>query len=734
MMHRLPAELRARLRALFRRTAVERELDEELHFHLEQETAKYVRAGVPPVEAERRARAAFGGVSRIKDDARDARGVALLESLAQDLRYAVRGLRNSPAFTIGVVITLGLGLGANAAMFGVVDRLLLRPPAELRDPAHVHRVYLHSTVAREHRVDRNVQFPRYRDFAALSRTVSAVAAFQPRTLAVGSGADVEQLQVTVASASYFDFFDARPLLGRFFGPADDSVPAGAPVAVLGYAYWQTHFGGRPDVLGEKLQVDRSAVTIIGVAPRHFVGLGDGGEPALFLPATTLAYAMRRDRYVNSYGWSWLELMVRRRDGVTVSQAEADLTHAYEESWRREAAASGDTPDVEAGQPTVELAPVQLARGPDAGIDAKVIRWVAGVSAIVLLIACANVANLLLARALARRREIAMRLALGVSRGRLVRQLLTETLLLSLLGGAAGLLIAQWGAAWLRRMFLPVDTATAVLADPRTLLFAAFATTVVALLTAILPAIQSGRISLAPALRGGGRESQYRRSRARTVLLVVQAALSVVLLVGAGLFVLSLRHARGYPLGYEPASLLYASINRRGTDSRRRREQGARDASARRSARDPGRTWRDGRGVGPLLELRGARTVGGRRGFGADARELPPAGRLARVLHDHGHAHRGRPSVRRSRSRRRAAGGRREHRHGEGALARPRCRGTVPQDQRPRRTVYDGDRCIRGRALQLAGRQPRVQLLRARRAVRRLPRRATRQRPDGSRER
>ena len=565
MLHRLPSEIRTRLRALFRRDAVERELDDELRFHIEHETEKHVRAGVLRAEAERRARAAFGGVDRIKDDTRDARGVALLESLAQDLRYAGRGLRNRPAFTLGIAITLGLGIGVNAAMFGVIDRLLFRAPDGLRDPDRVHRVYLRSTIAREERIDRNLQYARYRDLDSLSHTIDGVAAFQARTLAVGNGADAEELRVTVVSGSFFRFFDAHAALGRLIGPADDSVPTGAPVTVLGYRYWQTRYGGRRNVIGEQLQVDRGTMTIVGIAPKHFAGIGDGAEPALFVPVTSYAYSMRKARYVESYGWSWIEMIARRRPGATVAEAEADLTHAYRQSWRRQEAASQDGADVAAAQPRVELAPVQLARGPDAGVDARVVRWVGGVALVVLLIACANVANLLLARALSRRREIALRLALGVTRGRLVRQLMAESLLLALFGGVIGLLVAQWGTAWLRRMFLPAGTVVPVIGDARTLLFAGAATLVVALLTALVPAAQSGRLALAAALRGGAREGAYRRSRARTALLVVQAALSVVLLVGAGLFVLSLRNARGYPLGYQPEALLYTSVNRRGTD-------------------------------------------------------------------------------------------------------------------------------------------------------------------------
>ncbi len=226
-----------------------------------------------------------------------------------------------------------------------------------------------------------------------------------------------------------------------------------------------------------------------------------------------------------------------------------------------------TPDgaaVEVARPRIELGPVQLQRGPEAGRDAAVVAWIGGVALIVLLIACANVANLLLSRALTRRREVAMRLALGVSRARLMRQLLTESLVLSIAGGAVGLLIAQWGGTVLRGLFLPDDARGAVLTDPRTLGFGAILTVGVALLTGLAPAMHAGRADVAASLKAGAREGTYQRSRLRRLLLVAQATLSVVLLVGAGLFVRSLQHVRGFRLGYDVEPVLFASGAMRGT--------------------------------------------------------------------------------------------------------------------------------------------------------------------------
>jgi predicted permease len=562
-MNRLLSELRYRLRALFHRGDMERELDAELRFHVDKEAEKLVREGMARDEALRRARLTFGGVDRIKDDTRDARGVSLIETTLQDLRYTLRSLRASKAFTAGVVLTIGLGIGANAAMFGIVDRLLFRAPFGLARPDLVHRVYAHWTQNNEPQLVRNLSFPNYLDFARWTTSFSHLAAFQTRQAPIGDGEDARELPVTIASASYLDLFSARPVLGRYYTAAEDSVPTGTNVIVLGHTFWQTRFGGRPEVLGQSLRVGTALFTIIGVAPEGMTGVSDQGVPALYLPITAFAYAFRGTRYTGNYGWSWLELVVRRKPGVSVAAANADLTQAFRKSWREEyREQQGFT--VDAMRPWAELGPIQLQRGPQAGRDAKVATWVSGVALIVLLVACANVTNLLLSRAASRRREVAMRLALGVRRVRLLRQLLTESLVLVALGGLAGLAVARWGASGLRALFLPTDAPAPVFTDVRTLLFAGLATLATAILTGVAPAVQAGRADLAGLLKAGARQGTYRNSRIGTGLLVFQAALSVVLLAGAGLFVRSLSHVRAYRLGYDVEPIAYALANLRGT--------------------------------------------------------------------------------------------------------------------------------------------------------------------------
>ena len=556
-------DLRYRLRALFRRDVMDRELDAELRFHMEKETEKHVQAGMAPDEANRQARASFGALEGIKDDTRDARGLVALENMAQDLRYAARGLVKQPVFTAGVVLTLGLGIGANATMFGIVDRLLFRAPPTMRDQAAVHRVYGQFNDATERRMERNFAFATYLDFTKNSRAVEEFAAFQTRQLAVGEGDDTREMPVTTASASYFSFFNARPVLGRFYDATDDSLPAGHNVVVLGHAFWQTKFGGRSDVIGQSLRIADMLCTIIGVAPEGFIGMGDQGVPVAFVPISAYAHSFRGPSYPQTYFWTWLEMIARRKPGVSVTEVETDLTASYVTSFRNMLERQPQLPPVDSLRPAVIVGPVQYERGPLAGRDSRVAQWISGVALIVLLIACANVANLLLSRAVGRQREVAVRLALGVSRGRLVRQLLTESLLLAVFGGVAGLAIAQWGSVALRAFYFTADDAIAVATDGRTLVFAALVTLIVALLTGLVPALQAGKGDLANALKAGAREGTYRRGHARTALLVLQATLSVVLLVGAGMFVRSLQKVQGFRMGYDIDRILVAGANLRG---------------------------------------------------------------------------------------------------------------------------------------------------------------------------
>ncbi|MEP6495439.1 MAG: ADOP family duplicated permease [bacterium] len=561
MINEIWSDLRYRVRALLHRERLEHDLDDELGFHVEREVDKYVRSGMPRAEAERRARLAFGGVDRIKDDTRDSHGLAVLDIVAHDVRYALRSLRLTPGFTTAIVLTLALGIGATAAMFGVVDRLMFRPPAYLRDPASVNRVYLAATFRGERGTFHHFEYKRYRDFIAWTSSSVDVAAFATNSMAVGPASDAREIIVGIATASFFDFFDARPEVGRFYTHQEDTVSPGPLVAVISHALWQTQFGGRRDAIGEVIDIGPRHYTIIGVAPDGFAGLDVGAPPAAWIPLTP--YASSHKGFDTDYDWGWLGMVVRRKAGVSIATSSADFTTAYERSWLAERETAPAMSPVSVAHPAVILAPVQIERGPEAGAAGRVVTWVAGVAIIALLVACANVANLLLARAFRRRREIAIRLAMGVTRGRLIAQLVTESLTLAILGGGAGLLVGWWGGTLLERMFQPDHAATPSIADPRTMAFCTAATLVVGLLTGIAPVLQATRGDLISSLKAGVREGGAHRSKLRTLLVVSQGALCVVLLVGAGLFVRSLAHVHALPLGYDVDPILVVHRNMRG---------------------------------------------------------------------------------------------------------------------------------------------------------------------------
>jgi putative ABC transport system permease protein len=562
MISELWSDLRYRLRALLQRQDLEHELDAELRFHLEHEAEKYERAGLSRDESMRRARLAFGGVDRIKDDARDARGVALLDVVSRDVRYTFRGLRLAPGFTIAVVVTLALGIGATAGIFSVVDRLMFRPPAMLRDPSSVSRVYIAFDFRGSRVNDASVEYRRYLDLSEWTTSFSQVGAFSIGRIAVGSGQDVTEEAIGRASASLFDFFDARPVIGRFYSSQEDALPAGERVAVLGYSAWQRLYGGRRGILGTKLDLESEAFTIIGVAPEGFGGMDNDASPLAWIPATAYA-ALKRPNFYRGYNWGWLHMVVRRKPGISSAVALADINNAYRRSWQAERAIDHGLDAIDVAHPQIILGPPQLWRGPTAGPLGRVALWVGGVSLIALFVACANVANLMLARAFRRRREIAIRLTMGVSRSRLVVQLLTESVVLAALGGVAGLLLGHAVALGLTAIFGFGFTANERLLETRTLAFCAATTLVVALMTGLAPILVSRRTDLAAVLRSGVREGSYQRSRARTALVVLQGTLSTALLVAAGLFVRSLVNVRSIPLGYDVDPILLVQRNMRG---------------------------------------------------------------------------------------------------------------------------------------------------------------------------
>jgi putative ABC transport system permease protein len=491
-----------------------------------------------------------------------------LENLRRDIAYAIRGLRSRPGFTIAVVATLALGVGANAAMFGIVDRLLFRPPPLLKDAATAHRVYVWDTYRGKELVGWVGRYARWRDLDSTTTSFEYTAGYTARDLGVGLGEEARVMPVGAVSADFFRFFDAPPALGRYFTRDEDSPPDGAAVVVLSWPMWQTQYGGRADAIGSTIRIDADIYTIIGVARRGFTGLTPEKPPAMYIPITRYGASQnctgRGTTWYETYSCGWMQMIARRKADLSIETANADLTHAYAMSYARQRIEQPRTTPPEISRPHATAGSILAQRGPNASATTKVAAWVGGVSVIVLLIACANVANLLLARALRRRRETALRLALGITRARLLSQLLTESVVLALLGGVAGAFVAHWGGAVLRATLLEQESqAPAGLRDPRTVLFALLAALVVGFLTGLAPVLQANKANLNVDLKAGAREGTYGRSPARALLLVFQGALSVVLLVGAGLFVRSLENVHSLRLGYDVDPILLVNLNMRG---------------------------------------------------------------------------------------------------------------------------------------------------------------------------
>jgi predicted permease len=540
----LAASARERLRALVHRGREERELDAELRFHLEMETEQNLQRGMAPEDARRRALVAFGGVERFKEEVRDARGLGRLEDAWRDVRLAARSLRRNPGLTVVAVLALALGIGANTAVFSVVNGVLLAP---LPYPQPDRLVFLGWEWSDGDRIDAltPLQFEFWR---TQSRVLESAMTYKSFRAGLGPAAERDEVEGLRVSADFFRVLGIRPALGRAFVP-EEHATGGSRVAVVSDAFWRRRFAADSAVIGRTLHLDDVVVTIVGVMPPDFRVVGAQESDDLLLP-------LQRTIDPTEEGHND-DVLARLRPGITPEQLTADLArvmHAFRSTYpnlvdRTERGIYTSSPRD------------HFLRGRG---ELQRTLWVLfGATLFVLLIACVDVANLLLARATGRQREIATRVALGAGRGRIVRQLLTESLLLGLVAGAVGLLIGVWSLhALLAAVPWSLPRADAIGLDARVLAFTAGIALTTAVVFGLTSAISATRPDLAGALREGGRsgESSGRR-RVRNVFVVAETAISLVLLACAGLLIASFDALRRIDPGFDVTNVLVAGFER-----------------------------------------------------------------------------------------------------------------------------------------------------------------------------
>ncbi|HEX5438653.1 MAG TPA: ABC transporter permease, partial [Gemmatimonadaceae bacterium] len=535
----------------WRQPRSERDFAEEIESHLEMEAERLEREGVAPQEAELAARRDFGNVTRLQEAFHERHRLLWLDHLRQDVGYAARSLGRAPIVVVTIVLTLAMGLGANAAMFSLLDVVYLRPPGGVVDPDGVHRLWLQMQFESGEQYSEIFDYPMYRAAheAVAGRAATAIYSY-PRTVAVGRGEHAPEAVVTYATAGYFDLLGVRPGRGRFYTVDEDRLGAPADVAVVSDAFWRNRLHGATTVLGDSLTIGTRHVTIIGVAPPGFTGV-DLNAVDIWLPFAA-ANGGAAGEWWEKENYNGFEVLVRPNVGASLRRLDARLTTVLRRPQVR--FSPGDSLDVAA------LGPIVKARGPGkVQQEVRIAARLGGVALLVLLIAIANVVGLLLARAVRRRREIAVRLALGVSRLRLIRLLVTESVLLALVAGIAAVLTAEWGGAVLRTLLLPHVHWASTPLNWRVLVFALAITLAAGVVAGLVPALQSTHPDLTGALKAGEREGTTQHSRLRGALVILQAAFSVVLLVGAALFIDSLHNVRGLDLGYDASHLVYASV-------------------------------------------------------------------------------------------------------------------------------------------------------------------------------
>jgi len=568
-----PRKVWMRLQTLLRSDQAAHQLDEEVRFHLDEQIAEYVAAGMDPQDARHAAMRLFGNRTSLKETTRETWGWVWWEQIVQDVRYGFRSLRKSPLFTTIAILTLALGIGANTAMFSLLDQVVLR----LLPVSHPDQLVIVRETGNHFGNSygpNTISWPMFEDLRDHNQVFSGMFCRFPATVNIGVTDRSEQISAELVSGQYFSILGVGAALGRTIAPDDDSVPDSAPVAVLSYSFWRSYFGGDPKIIGRTITLNGNAMTVIGIAQPGFDGVELGEPSKVFVPIM-----MKTEMTPHSDGLkdrrrrlSWVTTYGRLKPGITQQQAELSLQPLLQgilemESQQPEFARSATADD----RQVFLRNRIKLMPGSDNGLGdymSKPLWLLLALTGAVLLLACSNLANLLLARATARERELAVRRAIGAGRSRIVRQLLVESLLLSGVGATAGLAIAFLADRVLLHIYLPADAAAEFVISPipdaRVLAFVVGAMLVTSLFFGLMPAIRGARTEMTMALKDRSGSLSADGILLRRLLVGTQVALSLLLLVGAGLFVRTLRNLEtsgpGFPTDHVLTFRIDPSLN------------------------------------------------------------------------------------------------------------------------------------------------------------------------------
>src|SRR6516165_9235808 len=541
-----------RIRAVFQSNDLDRDLVLELESHIQILAKQHICKGASLEEAQRLARIELGGIAQLREAHREVRGLPLVETSWQDLRLAARMLRKNPGFITVAVLTLALGIAANTTVLSWMSATLLNPV-----PGAAHT----SDLVTVDRGDRNgyatppFSYPDLRDLSEQTQTFSGVLGWHDDYMSLTGVAKPERIYGALTTASYFDVLGVHPILGRAFLPEEGTPGAGAAVILIGYAVWQNHFAGDPQIVGKTIQINRHPYTVVGVAPRDFTGCAPGLRAELWI-----ALSMDRDVWgfnrPDYRGIFWLIVLGKLHPGVTKNQAEAELNLLMQGIAERFPEDHRDSPN------EISLDPLWRSPFGINGYLYKILPMLLGLAGVLLLLACANVASLLLVRSVGRRREIAIRLGMGASRKQIVRQFLIESLLLGLLGGTAAIVITKWTSHSLVAFFppstLPLTNDAHI--DQGVLFVTIGVSILAAIIFGMLPALRSSSLPVQSVLKEEATSVSLtlHKSRLLSGLVVAQISLSLVLLVCAGLFTRSLQKAQQSDPGFEASHLLLTS--------------------------------------------------------------------------------------------------------------------------------------------------------------------------------